>query len=67
MTAATAELVTEALGNARSKDDYMYSSKQVSGDEFNQNLTRLPFKQQLRWLRTRKPVAYRELTCMNLR
>ena len=29
-------------------------------------LTRLPSKQQLRWLWTRKPVDYRESTCMNL-
>ena len=26
-------------------------------------LTRLPSKQELRWLRTRKPLAYRESTC----
>ena len=31
-----------------------------------QILTRLPSKQELRWLRTRKPLAYRESTCMNL-
>ena len=29
-------------------------------------LTRLPSKQELRWLRTRKPLAYRESTCTNL-
>ena len=29
-------------------------------------LSRLPSKQQLRLLRTRKPLAYRESTCMNL-
>ena len=30
------------------------------------DLTRLPTKQELRWLRTRKPLAYRESTCTNL-
>ena len=30
------------------------------------HLTRLPSKQQLRWLRTRKPLAYQESTCINL-
>ena len=30
------------------------------------DLTTLPYKQQLRWLRTRKPLAYRESTCTNL-
>ena len=30
------------------------------------DLTRLPSKQQLRSLRTRKPLAYRESTCTNL-
>ena len=29
-----------------------------------QDLTRLSSKQQLRWLRTRKPLAYRESTCI---
>ena len=29
-------------------------------------LTRLPSKQELRWLQTRKPLAYRESTCTNL-
>ena len=31
-----------------------------------QYLTRLPSKQELRWLRTRKPLAYRKSTCTNL-
>ena len=34
--------------------------------DFNKILTRLPSKQELRWLRTRKPLAYRESTCTNL-
>ena len=33
---------------------------------FNKILTRLPSKQELRWLRTRKPLAYRESTCTKL-
>ena len=29
------------------------------------HLTRLPSEQELSWLRTRKPLAYRESTCTN--
>ena len=32
----------------------------------SQDLTRLPFKQHLKWLRAWKPLAYRESTCLNL-
>ncbi len=33
---------------------------------WEKDLTRLPSKQELRWLRTRRPLAYRESTCTNL-
>ena len=39
-----------------------YEFSIINGLKFQPDLTRLPSKRQLRWLRTRKPLVYREST-----
>ena len=47
-------------------DESSMEGKVLIGLDSDLDLTRLPSKQELRWLRTRKPLAYRESTCTNL-